>query len=134
VLDDLLVVPQQSEELKRMLTFKDEQRSELGPAYAGLAADGRVPWRADCRRMETLLQETWVRLKLSPAPPTGAHYDSLKSVMEITGGVNGEVEAYMLRLGGLNKQLQTLEEAREERRVACGEARLETQKQGGVND
>jgi hypothetical protein len=54
--------------------------------------------------------------------------------MEIPGGVNGEVEAYMLRLGGLNEQLQTLEEAREERRIACGKAGLETQKQGGVND
>jgi len=70
------------------------------------------------------LEQTWVRLKLSPAPPTGAHYDSLRPIMDVPGGIDGEVEAYMLGLGGLDAQVQILADNRQERRTVCEQAGL----------
>ena len=133
VIDDLLLVAPQSDELKRMLSFKDEQRGEPHSLKAKqwLTAGYRGGRTADAWRQA--LEQTWVRLKLSPAPPTGAHYDSLRPIMDVPGGIDGEVEAYLLGLGGLDAQVQILEDNRQERRTVCEKAGLGGTQQSNDN-
>jgi hypothetical protein len=58
----------------------------------------------------TSLAQQWVKLRLSPSPPSSANYTSLDHPMKLKGGVDGELERYMLKVGGLEEELALLED------------------------
>ena len=76
---------------------------------------------------ESLAQQ-WIKLFLVPPPVSTEHYDQLKSPMDIEGGESGEVEKYMLEVGGLSKEVALLEGTEERRRE--GVRALEVQGSG----
>lgn len=97
-------------------------------------ADGRISWRPHRRRMAPGPGADLGQVEVVPAPPTGAHYDSLRPIMDVPGGIDGEVEAYMLGLGGLDAQVQILENNGQERRTVCEKAGLGGTQQSNDND
>lgn len=58
----------------------------------------------------TSLAQQWVKLRLSPSPPSSVNYTSLDHPMKLKGGISGEVERYMLKVGGLEEELALSED------------------------
>lgn len=55
----------------------------------------------------TALNDTWIKLRLSPAPPNSTAYDTLQNPMKVKGG--SDIERYLLSIGGLREELEILE-------------------------
>ncbi len=71
---------------------------------SGFARSGRT-----AAAWANALADTWVKLRLSPSPAQSPHYDRLEHPMKMKGGADGEIERYLLKVGGLTEELEMLE-------------------------
>lgn len=60
------------------------------------------------------LSQQWLKVHLSPAPPSSEHYTELREPATLE---KGEGEKYILMLGGLKHELEILELANAEKQL-----------------
>jgi hypothetical protein len=70
--------------------------------FTGYKGNGRT-----ATAWQVSLSQTWVKLKLSAAPSSGAHYTELKNIMDLKS--EGEMARYVLSLGGLTEEIKILD-------------------------
>ncbi|KAI9632482.1 uncharacterized protein MKK02DRAFT_40785 [Dioszegia hungarica] len=94
-LDKLRVVPAESDELRELLHRKEAAQSYKGGRPAHLWAES--------------FAQQWIKLRLTRSPPLSDHYARLEDPMKLRGGPQGEVQRYLLTIGGLEEEMTILE-------------------------